>query len=285
MKSAESQVVVGLDCGSTSVKAVIIEALSREIVEVLPYRRHFNEYEKCARRILCELDLRYAIRAVNLTGSAGRALHGLWPSTSYLAEIEALALGARILNPETEAVLDGGGSEVKFFKIGPDGDIHDFAMNPECAAGAGSFLDVQAKRLHLEIDDDSNPAMHFPTLALETIRAGKTVAISGRCSVFAKSDMIHHQQKLSGIAAIVGGLHQSMAANIGATVIQHRLKRIRRNPGIPRRALPQPLHAPLPGRATGTDARAAFFPPPRIRGRRHRRGSDRNGKNFRFRRP
>lgn len=224
MKSAESQVVVGLDCGSTSVKAVIIEALSREIVEVLPYRRHFNEYEKCARRILCELDLRYAIRAVNLTGSAGRALHGLWPSTSYLAEIEALALGARILNPETEAVLDGGGSEVKFFKIGPDGDIHDFAMNPECAAGAGSFLDVQAKRLHLEIDDDSNPAMHFPTLALETIRAGKTVAISGRCSVFAKSDMIHHQQKLSGIAAIVGGLHQSMAANIGATVIQHRLK-------------------------------------------------------------
>ncbi|TYO99163.1 putative CoA-substrate-specific enzyme activase [Geothermobacter ehrlichii] len=220
-------VVIGLDSGSTGVKIVTVDTGTGGIIEVLPYRRHHNNYEQTARALLRELLGRYDVQAVNVTGSTGKVLHLAWPSTSFVAEVEAQAAGARSLNPEVEAVIDGGGSEIKFFKVDREGRICDFAMNPECAAGSGNFLDVQAKRLILEIDDDSNPARHFPTLGLEAIRSGKTVPISGRCSVFAKSDMIHQQQKLVSVAAIVGGLHESMANNIKATIIQQRLRGFR----------------------------------------------------------
>ncbi|MHC4502109.1 MAG: acyl-CoA dehydratase activase [Planctomycetota bacterium] len=164
------------------------------------------------------------MRSVNITGSTGEVLHRTWPSTARVAEVEAQAAGIRALNPDIEAALDGGGSEIKFFKIDREGRTYDFAMNPECAAGSGNFLDVQAKRLLLEIDDESDPAKHFPTLGLEAIVQRKTVPISGRCSVFAKSDMIHQQQKAVPVSAIVGGLHESMVNNIKATVIQNRLR-------------------------------------------------------------
>ncbi|PLX83257.1 MAG: hypothetical protein C0617_12045 [Desulfuromonas sp.] len=218
------EAVIGLDAGSTGVKVAVIDAVTRERLEVLPYRRHHNRYAEVARELLRYLLERYRVRTVAVTGSTGQALHRAWHSTVRVPEVEAHAAGARALNPEVGAVLDGGGAEIKFFRIDAERRTTDFAMNPECAAGAGSFLDVQAKRLLLETDDPSDPSRHFPTLGLEAIRSGRTVPISGRCSVLAKSDMIHQQQKAVPMEAIVGGLHEAMAGNIQATVIQSRLK-------------------------------------------------------------
>ncbi|MHC5056575.1 MAG: acyl-CoA dehydratase activase [Planctomycetota bacterium] len=222
--SKKRSVVVGLDSGSAGAKVAILDAASGEVIEVLPYRRHHNEYEKVARDILRGLLGRYDVAAVNVTGSTGEVLHRTWPSASRVAEVDSHAAGIRALDPRVEAVLDGGGSEIKFFKIDRDGRTYDFAMNPECAAGSGNFLDVQANRLLLEIDDDSDPAKHLPTVGLEAIVNNKTVPISGRCSVFAKSDMIHQQQKAVPVSAIVGGLHESLVNNIKATVVQQRLR-------------------------------------------------------------
>jgi len=166
----------------------------------------------------------YDVRSVNVTGSTGEVLHRTWASTTRAPEVDSHAAGIRALDPSVEAVLDGGGSEIKFFKIDREGRTYEFAMNPECAAGSGNFLDVQANRLLLEIDDDSDPAKHLPTVGLEAIVEKKTVPISGRCSVFAKSDMIHQQQKAVPVSAIVGGLHESLVNNMKATVIQQRLR-------------------------------------------------------------
>ena len=218
------RVVIGLDSGSTSVNACIADAATGEIIEILPYLRHHNYYEKTAREMLKDLASRYDVAGVNITGSTGKSLQRSWEGTRRIAEVQAHATGAAHLFGRVDAVLDGGGSEIKFLKLGPDGQVAEFAMNPECAAGSGNFLDVQAKRLQLSIDDDSDPAKHFPSMGLESILADGTVPISGRCSVFAKTDMIHQQQKAVGDAAIVGGLHEALVNNIKATIIQNRLK-------------------------------------------------------------
>ena len=112
-------VVVGLDSGSTSVNAAALDAETRELVEVLPYRRHHNRYETVARELLRGLCEKYDVRHLHVTGSTGKVLHRSWPTTTPVAEVETQAMGIRFLNPDVRAVIDGGGSEVKFFKIDP----------------------------------------------------------------------------------------------------------------------------------------------------------------------
>ncbi|MBN1809977.1 MAG: hypothetical protein JW909_12990 [Planctomycetes bacterium] len=229
MKGArkKQEVVVGMDAGSTGIKTALFSPRENRIVEILPYTRHHNDYDHTARELLKKISEEYMVISVNITGATGKVLASAWGSLNVVAEVHAHARGVLYFNPEVQAVLDGGGAEIKFFRIDPNGRTYDFAMNPECAAGSGSFLDQQAKRLKMSVDDSSDPGRHFPTVGLAAIRDGATVPISGRCSVFAKSDMIHQQQKGVPDAAIVGGLHESLVNNIKATVIQQRLRGFR----------------------------------------------------------
>jgi predicted CoA-substrate-specific enzyme activase len=218
------EVVVGLDAGSTGIKAALFCPRENKIIEILPYIRHHNDYDHAARDLLRKLSEQYFVISVNITGATGKVLATAWKSLNVVAEVNAHARGIRYTNPDVTAVLDAGGAEIKFFKIDEEGRTYDFAMNPECAAGSGSFLDQQAKRLKMSVDDASTPSRHLPAMGMDAIKKGETVPISGRCSVFAKSDMIHQQQKGVPDASIVGGLHESLVNNIKATVIQHRLK-------------------------------------------------------------
>jgi activator of 2-hydroxyglutaryl-CoA dehydratase len=79
----------------------------------------------------------------------------------------------------------------------------DFAMNSVCAAGTGSFLDQQAARLGVPIEE-------FGALAL---KATSPVRIAGRCTVFAESDMIHKQQMGHNITDIIAGLSEALVRN------------------------------------------------------------------------
>jgi hypothetical protein len=85
----------------------------------------------------------------------------------------------------------------------------DFAMNALCAAGTGSFLDQQAERLGIRIDDE------FARLALASRSPAR---VAGRCTVFAKSDMIHLQQEGCPLADILAGLCQALARNFRSVI-------------------------------------------------------------------
>ena len=80
----------------------------------------------------------------------------------------------------------------------------DFEMNSICAAGTGSFLDQQAKRIGVPIENE------FGNMSLKSVDPPR---IAGRCSVFAKSDMIHHQQIATPLHDIVAGLCFALARN------------------------------------------------------------------------
>jgi predicted CoA-substrate-specific enzyme activase len=127
-------------------------------------------------------------------------------------EVVAAAAAARALLPETRTVIELGGHLSKWILLDDDGGIADFATNGLCAAGSGAFLDQQASRLRISVEE-------FGRIATDA-SSGATVA--GRCSVFAKSDMIHLQQKGAPTEEIAYGVCQALARTFAATVLEGR---------------------------------------------------------------
>jgi len=142
------------------------------------------------------------ICGVATTGSA-RYLAGIVLGADLIKnEITAHAVAAMHYIPEVQTVIEIGGQDSKIIVI-RDGIVIDFGMNTVCAAGTGSFLDHQAERLNINIEE-------FDQRALES---KMPVRIAGRCTVFAESDMIHKQQMGYGADDIVYGLCQALVRN------------------------------------------------------------------------
>jgi predicted CoA-substrate-specific enzyme activase len=125
----------------------------------------------------------------------------------------ALARGFNHLYPHVRSVIDIGGEDSKlimFEKAGKEGNLRvkDFSMNALCAAGTGSFLDQQASRLCFTIEEFSEVAL----------KASNPPRIAGRCTVFAKSDMIHLQQIATPDYEIVAGLCYALARNFKGNI-------------------------------------------------------------------
>ena len=142
------------------------------------------------------------IAGAGATGS-GRELAGVIAGADIVKnEITAHAVAAQRVVPGVKTILEIGGQDSKIIIL-KNGVVYDFAMNTICAAGTGSFLDRQAARLGVPIEE-------FGELAL---RSTSPVRIAGRCAVFAESDMIHKQQSGHSNEDIVNGLCEALVRN------------------------------------------------------------------------
>jgi predicted CoA-substrate-specific enzyme activase len=142
------------------------------------------------------------ISGVGVTGS-GRKLIGMIIGADEIKnEITAHAVGTLHYYPDVSTILEIGGQDSKIIII-KSGVVVDFAMNTVCAAGTGSFLDQQASRLGLSIQEFSNLAM----------QSENPTKIAGRCGVFAESDMIHKQQMGYPREDIIAGLCDALVLN------------------------------------------------------------------------
>ncbi|HVP58422.1 MAG TPA: acyl-CoA dehydratase activase, partial [bacterium] len=122
-------------------------------------------------------------------------------------EITAHAAASLHFFPEARTVIEIGGQDSKLIVI-RDGIPVDFAMNTVCAAGTGSFLDHQAARMGITIQE----------LAALASSAQDGVRIAGRCAVFAESDIIDRQQRGVKKEAILKGLCEALVRNYLAGV-------------------------------------------------------------------
>lgn len=127
----------------------------------------------------------------------------------YVSEFKAISEFFKNFYPKISSVFEIGAENSKYLAIN-NGIIEDYETNGECAAGTGSFLDQQANRLKFKIENVSR----------EALSAKKTAYIAGRCSVFAKSDMIHAQQKGYSPQEILSGLTASIAENYKANILK-----------------------------------------------------------------
>ena len=193
---------LGIDVGSVSTNIVILDEKA-DLVKKLYLRTNgqpINAIQKGLRKIKEGLEI--DIAGVGTTGSARKLAGVIVGADTVKNEITAHAIGASYLVPGVKTILEIGGQDSKIIIL-RDGIVTDFAMNTVCAAGTGSFLDQQASRLDIPIED-------FGSLALES---NNPVRIAGRCSVFAESDMIHKQQLGHSLEDIIAGLSQALVRN------------------------------------------------------------------------
>jgi predicted CoA-substrate-specific enzyme activase len=142
------------------------------------------------------------IRGVGTTGSARYLASAIVGADAVKNEISSQAVATTRYMPGVQTIVEIGGQDSKIIIL-RQGSVVDFAMNTVCAAGTGSFLDHQASRLNLEIGDFGDRAA----------QSNGGVSISGQCTVFAESDMIHKQQMGYARDDILYGLCQALVRN------------------------------------------------------------------------
>ena len=211
--SKKSKLYLGLDVGSVSLNTVLINHEGSILDE--HYTRTRGQPLKTVMEVLSEIFSRISpetIYDIAVTGSAGKLVSELLGGR-FVNEIIAQGKAIEHLYPQVRTIIEMGGEDSKLILLDSgknikDLKITDFSMNTICAAGTGSFLDQQAARLQLSIDD-------FSRLPLKSTNPPR---IAGRCSVFAKSDMIHLQQVATADFDIVAGLCYAMARNFKGTI-------------------------------------------------------------------
>jgi predicted CoA-substrate-specific enzyme activase len=207
-------VVLGVDIGSVTVKVVILDAHQR--IRATRYVRSRGR----PRLVLLETlrELRDAgeltdVLAVGLSGSGGGPIADMLGG-HHVNELVAQARAIELLHPEARTVIEIGGQDSKLLALRIDDAtgrlvLHDFAMNALCAAGTGAFLDQQADRLGIQIEKE------WEALALQSTSPAR---IAGRCTVFAKSDMIHLQQHGVPMPDILMGVCLALARNFKTVI-------------------------------------------------------------------
>jgi predicted CoA-substrate-specific enzyme activase len=194
---------LGIDVGSVTTKFAVLDDNDNLVFHLyLPTQgKPIEMVQEGLKEVKKQLPKDIDICGVATTGSA-RYLAGVIVGADLVKnEITSHAVGALHYFPKGQTVIEIGGQDSKIIII-RDGIVTDFGMNTVCAAGTGSFLDHQALRLNMNIEQFSQRSLESTT----------PVRIAGRCTVFAESDMIHKQQMGHRTEDILYGLCQALCA-------------------------------------------------------------------------
>jgi predicted CoA-substrate-specific enzyme activase len=211
---SDSNFYLGFDIGSVSLNTVIIDEKNNILEEHYDYvyGKPFNVLKDRLSSVLEKYSSK-SIKGIAITGTGGKLATGLIGG-AFVNEIIAQATSTGILYPEARTIIEIGGEDSKLIILEKNPEnghsrLVDFEMNSICAAGTGSFLDQQARRIGVPIENE------FGIMSLKSVDPPR---IAGRCSVFAKSDMIHHQQIATPLHDIVAGLCFALARNFRSNV-------------------------------------------------------------------
>jgi (R)-2-hydroxyacyl-CoA dehydratese activating ATPase len=191
----QKKLVAGIDIGSRSIELALLE--NGQVVEQAKVPTTFDPLSQCAKILK-------GIRPGRIvaTGYGRNLLAGSLKDQEVqtVTEIQAYALGARFLYPETRTVLDIGGQDTKVILLNDLGKVARFEMNDRCAAGTGKFLEFMATALQIPLES-------FGDFAL---RGDKRIQISSMCTVFAESEATSLMARGETAENIALGLHRAI---------------------------------------------------------------------------
>lgn len=195
---------LGIDIGSISTKGVIIDECNNIIKSsyIWTEGNPVSAVKKLINNLKEDLDKNIVIKGIGTTGSARKLIGLLLDASIVKNEITAHAVGTLSTTKDVKTILEIGGQDSKIILI-DNGIITDYSMNTLCAAGTGSFLSSQAKRLGVDVEE-------FGNIALTSNNPAK---IAARCTVFAESDLIHKAQVGYEKKDIIAGLCKSVVIN------------------------------------------------------------------------
>lgn len=204
---------VGIDFGAVYLKGVLLDA--GNLAPCRLYRRKgFDDFGALA-DFLKEIAAAYPGEKFRL-GITGLPLGG--EKSVTVNAIMAVASSAAVIGFNGINIVEIGGQSSRLIVLREPGGsaVREFSLNDVCAAGSGMFIEQQAGRLQMSLDEFSR----------HSASGARPVAIAGRCAVFAKSDMIHLQQKGVEVGPLAFGLCKAIVRNCEALLLKgHELAR------------------------------------------------------------
>lgn len=200
-RGENSVTVVGIDSGSTSTNAVVMNE-KKEILASGSIRtgaKTSASAEKILEDVLKKAGV--ARTDVDMIVSTGYGRVSIPFADRNVTEISCHGKGARYFYPRVRTILDIGGQDSKAIRLGKTGEVEDFVMNDKCAAGTGRFLEAMARTLELDISE----------LGPVSLKSEETVEISSMCTVFAESEVISLIAQNKEKADIAKGVHRAVA--------------------------------------------------------------------------
>jgi predicted CoA-substrate-specific enzyme activase len=205
--------VVGLDGGSTSTKAVLLDADGRLIGT--SYRLAGGDPLQDARAVLADLDRQVTeahhqlrVRGLGVTGYAKDMLGALLGADLVLVETVAHTRSALRVRSDVDVIVDVGGQDIKVLTL-RDGRVRDFRLNSQCSAGNGYFLQSTAQRFGIPLEDYADHAL----------RAARCPEFHFGCAVFLEADIVNFQQLGWQPGEILAGLARVLPRNVWLYVV------------------------------------------------------------------
>src|SRR5246500_9205 len=206
----ETRYLVGLDVGSTTVKAIVAESKSDKIVWQ-DYQRHETKQPEKVLEFLQRIEAEAGITPKNtrafITGSGGGNLAGQ-VGAKFVQEVTAVSLAVEKLHPEVYSVIELGGQDAKIIVFKDDDETGRKkkipSMNDKCAGGTGAVI------------DKINAKLKIPTelLAEQKYQGIKLHKVAGKCGVFAETD-------INGLQKVGTPSDELMASLFEAIILQN----------------------------------------------------------------
>jgi predicted CoA-substrate-specific enzyme activase len=213
----EFGIYLGIDIGSTSTKAVLTDVKKNVLIGL--YTRTSGQPVTAVQHIFAAIDdickkynVRFDIQGVSTTGSGRKFIGKIIGADIILDEITAHARAAYELDPDVDTIIEIGGQDAKFTTLS-NGSVTFSVMNNVCAAGTGSFIEEQAKKLGVSLYEFS-------------ARAEKPSApmASDRCTVFMERDLNHYLNENYNVDEILASVLHSVRENYLSKVdVEHNI--------------------------------------------------------------
>jgi activator of 2-hydroxyglutaryl-CoA dehydratase len=176
---------VGLDVGSTTVKAIVVDAATDKTIWQDYQRHETRQPEKCLeflRRMEAEAGIAPGNTRIFITGSGGGTIAEM-VGAKFVQEVHAVSLAVEKLHPEVYSVIELGGQDAKIIIFKDDAETGRKkkipSMNDKCAGGTGAVIDKINAKLKIPAAELANKAYH----------GVKLHKVAGKCGVFAETDI------------------------------------------------------------------------------------------------
>jgi len=206
----KTEFFVGLDVGSTTVKAVVVDAATDKVLWQ-DYQRHETKQPEKTLEFLKRMEAEAGINRHNtrifMTGSGGNGIADQI-GAKFVQEVTAVSLAVEKLHPEVYSVIELGGQDAKIIVFKDDEESGRKkkipSMNDKCAGGTGAVI------------DKINAKLKIPTelLAEQKYHGIKLHKVAGKCGVFAETD-------INGLQKVGTPSDELMASLFEAIVLQN----------------------------------------------------------------
>jgi predicted CoA-substrate-specific enzyme activase len=196
----------GVDIGSTTAKAVILNENKQMWTEILPSGTNPPLAGKQVLESTLEKS-QHSLNDIKFIIATGYGRVSAEFANKTITEISCHGRGAHHINPSVHTIIDIGGQDAKAISLDEQGKVVDFLINDKCAAGTGRFLESTAQ-LVLKVP--------LEELAKLSAKATDKPLISSTCVVFAQTEMISLLASGISVENVIAGLHASVAGRVAS---------------------------------------------------------------------